>query len=464
MAVDGSRSRLSPGESLSDEYSDAQCALLNRAREVERFLAAHCESTPCFQLLQTSFSFFKSEVATCCSLRKSLLRHRTNAKLCARLKSQIRSLRALLPGCASLPQMLDRLRATGPRKPLPQLQSELESARERYVSNERIYDELTEQEAEFSIDANPADQGRLAKLRQSVRCLLDERGRLERLLKPPDSDVYDEIHSITSRFERVSALAESLNQSNQLIIERLRKTIMEIEGDIEGLAQFRTNIEKQLDLVQAKIDFLTNPLALPSAGRQSPHLVRYEIIALENEVARLRDQIEMDESETLRAKEEIQATETSILNRKDSLTEAEQKVAELRRRCDEERILIGRITEFETGLRKMKRGLRAVDRDKAKVKGEQMRLEHQLKAKREKCRRVEIENASLRKSIDVVEAEIAAAKQRRQSLTVGGNRMEEFRQALDAFKALRNQFQIGQAASPADVVSFVRKLVAAQSQ
>jgi chromosome segregation ATPase len=163
-------------------------------------------------------------------------------------------------------------------------------------------------------------------------------------------------------------------------------------------------------------------------------------------------------------KEAIQASEASISDKKDSVREAEEKVAELRRSCDEERNVIGKMGECETRLRKMKRELRAADRARAKVKVEQGRLEHQLKAVRERCRGLEIENMSLRKSIEVAETETAAAKQRRQSLMIGADRREEFRQALNAFKALRNQLGIGQGASPADVVSFVRKLVAAQSQ
>jgi chromosome segregation ATPase len=449
MTVDVSLSQFSADESFSDDFSGSQSALLERAQEVEEFLATHSGSTPSFRLLQTTFSLFKDEVATSHSLRKSLLQHRTNAKL----RAQIRSLRTLLPDCASLAQMLDRLRALYPQKPLLQLRSELESAHERYIGNKRVYHELAE--LSTSVDADPVDHEHLARL----RCLCDEKGRPE-----PDSDVYEMIRSITLQFERISAEADSVTRSNRPRIERLQTMIGEIEGDIEALAQFRSDVEKQLDLVQGKIDFLTDPLAVPSVERQSPHLVCYEIIALENEVARLRGQIETDESEILRAKEEIQAAEASNLNGKDSMKEAEQKVAELRRRCHEERILIGRISEVETGLKKTKRKLRAVDRAKAKVKGEQVRLEHQLKAKRETCRRLEIEKASLRKSIDVTEAEIAAAKQKKQSLIVGTDRKEEFRRALDAFKALRNQFRIGHDASPADVVIFVRKIVAAQSQ
>jgi hypothetical protein len=451
---------------LADEYSSQQSALLERAKAADLFLREQSPNTQSYDLLRALFSLFKSEVATGLCLRKAIFLREAHAKAMRQMHA--------IAGDTDLSEVLRRageIHAHGAfdTGSVATLEARISAERDRSAAHQRTLAEILRRQGELAMADADAAREKAARaelgreeteLVRELDGLIGERNALKKqtILQPA---IDDQVRRVTRKLRKITERIAVVGTENEREMAMLRKKRRVVASEINAVQQFRTDLEQELDRVHAQIDFLTNPLAI--AGRdtpQSPHHMRYEVIALEGEVKRLQAAIAAVRGEIREAAAARGQAEAAAVSARDAAAAREHKFAEIQTRAKEEEELIATFSQLLEQLRNVRKELRRSDRERTKQKGIQIRLRHRLKVTREQCRELEISTASLVHSQETLAKEIEAARAMVDQGGASADHSNLFQQVLDVFRELRNELGLPLSASPRRV----RQMVAIRSE
>ncbi|OHT04117.1 hypothetical protein TRFO_06420 [Tritrichomonas foetus] len=461
---------------FSDDYEDTQAIILQRGQLVEHFIKSHKDDrdkTVCFDLLTTLFSLFKSEFATNLSLRKALVENKEMVNNYRFYQKEIRdflnSIQAQFPKLKTFEQIITASNGLFSSMKKNSSFHETKLLLKDLVEEENNLKNRKKEILKQSKESKLQKETKISQFQQDIQKVQnfeDELSeKLNKLIKEKEaleSQTFENIDDLQIKVKEIDNKLETLNsgiitikrKNNQKLL-KLKLQIQKNYVDVKDLRAARTDLENELDIIQSKIDYLTNPLAVPKDDIKTPHIMRYQLIELQKTFENLTKELEKEKQETDEIECQINELDQFVLNNDEKNKDLKEKANELNTILEKHQTTLKQIKLKENQTKDFKSQLDLFDEVKRSLNFDKIKYKHELEDAEAKWRQLAIDNKSLLKTKDYIESQIHDAQKVLKKSTLSQYDKELFDSTMSTFKQLREELCLPLSTSPHDIVSIV---------
>lgn len=473
--------------SLSDIYVDIETNILQKGQVVERFIQSHQNDenkTVCFSLLQTLFSLFKSEFMTNLLLRKELIAHREIYKKDQNYTNSIElflqrfhhnfpnlyqhanSLEEINQFSKKLFRQLDKLSNNNIKKEI--LQDLIKQKKQLQQKNAALKQECLDIQQNGDIQFAEKQQFfqnlRLNEedLTDKVNSLLKEHSELEKMTHN-FSNIDDLQYKIKDVDQKVITIVSNMTTMKAKFRRKITKMKMKIEKyqiDIKELKENRVDLEKELDSIQAKIDFLNNPLAIPNdESIISPHEERFQLIEMQKNLKNLKQLKTENDLNIEQSESQIKDLTNFLMESNEKIYEKTIQLENLNKIYEKQQNVFQYIKENQTKISRIQDQLKVLNETKRSLNFDKIRLNHKLDELMPHWRQLAIDNKQLLKTEAFLENEKNKATNEIKQSTLSDFDKEMFESVLDAMRKLREELLLSLNTPPREIADIIVKHV-----
>jgi chromosome segregation ATPase len=456
-----------------EEAAEEQSQILIEGEKIERFISEwgrdHVPST-CFKLLRTLFDLFKSEVSTSISLRRCLANLQLSNQYDEQLSRLLATAQQFDPNVSNLSDAVALYRNADQVSELRRARESLQAAVECFGLRRRELKELQQRLANSEGDwyqKISVQQERLAKATSTEKELqlkLNDVQAENAKLQQQYAKIQNECDASELRavIQKIDKRSESLQKKMQILNERYRQKLKhsqnrldELTVETEDLGLKQSQFEKELDQIQERIDWITNPLSACDDISVSPHIARAHLGQLLSELESKQSQLKIEQDHIDHAEKEI--------------TDLSEQMEEVRQRNQKIQIEIEKLKEQKADKEKVVRALekekaelterfvklRQMDEMKRHIEAENIQLKWELETVKAKARQHAIDNRSLRQSFDHFEDEISRLTSQKEEVEMKQQDTDHFNQVLSGLKKIRDSLNLPPDCSPSEISNAV---------
>lgn len=469
--------------SFSDIYVDLEEKILQKSQAVERFIQTHQKdenNSVCFTFLQQLFSIFKSEFMTNLSLRQALIKHQELVEIDQKCNDSIGSFlqkfHYTFPNLCKDANSLEEINQFS-RKLFTQLNKYSSSNNTKQIYHDLIQQqnqlqqrntELKQeclsfkQKEEFSFAEKQQNYQNLRikeeDLTDKYNSLTKEHSNLEKMLQsfPIIDNLHEKIKEVEQRSVTVVSNITTMKAKFRRKIQKRKMKIEKFQIDIKELKENRLEIEKELDSVQAKIDYLTSPLAIPHDEMiTSPNEVRFQVIDLQKKLEALKQQQNEENLNIKQIESQILDLNRYAKETNDKISEKKIELENLNKTFLKQQNILQYINENQAKITKINDQLKILNETKRSLKFDKIRLNRKLDDINSQWMQLAINNKSLKKTESLLETQKNKAIQEIQQSTLSDYDKEMFELVLDANRKLREELLLSLNATPKEISDIV---------
>jgi chromosome segregation ATPase len=467
-----------------EDAAEEQCQILIEGQKIEQFISEwgrdHAPDTY-FTLLRVLFDLFKSEISASISLRRGLANLRRNVQLSNEYDEQLSRLLAAAqrfdPNVSNLSDVvaLYRSRARNADRPdqaneLREAQESLQAAVERYELQRRELKELQQRLANAESDWSQQLSGQQERLAKAMSSEKELRIRLN-ALQAEDAELQQQYSQLQSEcdaselravIQKIDERSQSLQEKIQVLNARYRQKVKHYQArldalaiEIEDLGLKRSQFEKELDRIQERIDWITNPLSACNDISISPHATKAHLGHLRSELESRQSQLKIGQSQIDHANEEIADLSERLEEVRQENQQTQSEIEKLREQKADKEKVVRSLEKERAELTERSAKLRRMDDMKRHIEAENIKLRQELEAVKAKARQLAIDNRSLRQSLDHSDGEITRLTAQKEEMQMGQEDIDRFNEVLGGFKMIRESLNLPSDYSPSEISSAV---------
>lgn len=471
--------------SFSDIYADIETDILQKGQAVERFIQANQnneKNSICFSYLQELFSFFKSEFMTNLSLRKLLIAQRELSQKNQEYKNDVQSF--LHKFHQAFPNLCKDANSL---EEIIHFSQKLFFQLDKYLSSnatKEIYQELVQQKRQLQ-QRNIELKHEYFSIQQREKLNVAEKQQVFQSLRISEEDLTDKFNSLVKEHSELEKTIQNLSDVESLQrkikdvdkktitiisnmtamkakfrrkIQKRKMKIDKYQVDIKELKDNRVEIEKELDSTQAKIDYLTNALAIPKDETiESPHEARFQIIELKKNYESIQKQINEDETSIQQTKSQIEDLDKYLYNTNLKISEKNKEIENLKKNYEKQQNVLQYIKKNQERITKINNELKISNETKRSLNFDKIKLNRKLEEISSEWKLLANNNNLLKKTETYLENQKKKAKQEIEESTLSDFDKEMFESVLDANRKLREELLLSINTTPKEISDIVIK-------
>lgn len=230
--------------------------------------------------------------------------------------------------------------------------------------------------------------------------------------------------------------------------------------DIKELKENRVDLEKELDSIQAKIDFLNNPLAIPNdESIISPHEERFQLIEMQKNLKNLKQLKTENDLNIEQSESQIKDLTNFLMESNEKIYEKTIQLENLNKIYEKQQNVFQYIKENQTKISRIQDQLKVLNETKRSLNFDKIRLNHKLDELMPHWRQLAIDNKQLLKTEAFLENEKNKATNEIKQSTLSDFDKEMFESVLDAMRKLREELLLSLNTPPREIADIIVKHV-----
>lgn len=463
-----------------EEMTNQQSEIIQEGKTIELFIQQNSDryqNNTSFQLLQSLFNLFKSEIASNISFRQGVIALKTAHKIDNQISTELNNLftqaQKIDPSLKSLESILNTLKSIFSKDPSRQNSIQTQQKEELINQKSNFEEQISKikreiqvrrkkfnqqiQEAEVQRNSYASEENLLKeKFLEFQQQKNDLQAQYESFQENQPTDLLlSNLSIINSKIENLDLKMRDDEARHHHEAEVLREQISKNRHLVEDLVETRLQLEKQLDSVNKKIEFYTNPLNSSNDCEICPVAARKKLIDKQEQCSKIVNSFEEMKFRNQKMIEEITALRNILEDIHEKNSKNVDNLQNLQEQFSQKQTIVQHFKNLKDKIDQNRDRIQELEETKRHISLHNNRLKMRMEASKENFRKIQIENRALAKNISEMSSKKMDLEKHLSKIHINEQETEEFNQIAEAFITLRKAFEISSSSTPEEITNAI---------